>query len=99
MNLLASLGIYRYKSYVYLTFKNIILLKTKNKIPGNFYEKNYNYDKKNHKKDEKIMVIKRDLNFGNDFTNLKETKFIQKISTNTIKDLKRTYYLFEGKIK
>ena len=45
------------------------------------------------------MIIKRDLNFGNDFTNLTETKFLQKISTNTIKDLKRTYYLFEGKIK
>ncbi|MDA9657537.1 hypothetical protein N9T71_02275, partial [Alphaproteobacteria bacterium] len=66
---------------------------------GNFYEQNYNYDKTNHKKDEKIMIIKRDLNFGNDFANLKETKFIQKISTNTIKNLKRTYYLFEGKIK
>ena len=31
--------------------------------------------------------------------NLEDTKFVQKISTNTIKDLKRTYYLFEGRIK
>ena len=45
------------------------------------------------------MIIKRDLNFENDFTNLKEVKFVQKISTNTIKNLDRTYYLFEGKIK
>ena len=80
-------------------FENKILLKTKSTSPGNFYEQNYNYDKKNHKKDEKIMIIKRNLNFGNDFTNLRETKFIRKISINTIKDLKRTYYLFEGKIK
>ena len=45
------------------------------------------------------MIIKRGLDFGNDFANLTETKFIRKISTNTIKDLKRTYYLFESKIK
>ncbi len=80
-------------------FKNKIFLKTQNISPGNFYEKNYNYDKTKHKKDEKIMIIKRDLNFGNDFANLTDTKFIRKISTNTIKGLKRTYYLFEGIVK
>ena len=80
-------------------FKNKILLKTKSIFPGNFYEKNYNYDKIKHKKDEKIMIIKRDLNFENDFTNLKEIKFMRKISTNTIKNYKRTYYIFEGRIK
>ena len=37
--------------------------------------------------------------FENNFTNLKEVKFVQKISTNTIKNHDRTYYLFEGKIK
>jgi len=56
-------------------------------------------DKINHKKDEKIMIINRDLNIGNDFTNLTEIKFIRKISTDTIKDDKRTYYLFEGIVK
>ena len=90
---------YYYLNKIDNRFTNKILLKTNSKSPGNFYEKNYNYDKTNHKKDEKIMIIKRDLNFGNEFTNLRETKFIRKISTNTIKDLKRTYYLFEGKIK
>ena len=45
------------------------------------------------------MIIKRDLNFENDFTNLKEIKFMRKISTNTIKNYKRTYYIFEGRIK
>ena len=90
---------YYYLNKIDNKFTNKILLKTNSKSPGNFYEQNYNYDKTNHKKDEKIMIIKRDLNFGNDFANLKETKFIQKISTNTIKNLKRTYYLFEGKIK
>ena len=80
-------------------FKNKILLKTNSISPGNFYEQNYNYDKTNHKKDEKIMIIKRDLNFGNDFTNLTEIKFIRKISTNTIKGLNRTYYLFESIVK
>ena len=80
-------------------FKNKIFLKTQSIFPGNFYEKNYNYDKIKHKKDEKIMIIKRDLNFENDFTNLKEIKFMRKISTNTIKNHERTYYLFEGKIK
>ena len=45
------------------------------------------------------MIIRRDLNFENDFANLKEVKYMQKISTNTIKNHKRTYYLFEGKIK
>ena len=45
------------------------------------------------------MIINRNLNIGNDFTNLTEIKFIRKISTDTIKDYKRTYYLFEGKVK
>ncbi len=80
-------------------FKHKILLKTKSISPGNFYEQNYNYDKANHKKGERIMIIKRDLNFENDFANLTNTKLIQKISTNTVKDLKRTYYLFEGIVK
>ena len=80
-------------------FKNKIFLKTKNISPGNFYEQKYNYDKINHKRDEKIMIINRNLNIGNDFTNLTDVKFIRKISTDTIKDYKRTYYLFEGKVK
>ena len=80
-------------------FKNKIFLKTKSISPGNFYEQKYNYDKINHKRDEKIMIINRNLNIGNDFTNLTEIKFIRKISTDTIKDHKRTYYLFEGKVK
>ena len=80
-------------------FKNKIFLKTKSIIPGKFYELNFNYDKTVHKRNEKIMIIRRDLNFENDFTNLKEVKFVQKISTNTIKNHNRTYYLFEGKIK
>ena len=80
-------------------FNNKIFLKTKSKSPGNFYEQNYNYDKINHKRDEKIMIIKRDLKFRNEFSNLKVIKFMRKISTNTIKNYKRTYYLFEGKIK
>ncbi len=80
-------------------FKNKIFLKTKSISPGNFYEQNYNYNKTNHKKDEKIMIVKRDLNFRNNFSNLTETKFIRKISTNTIKELRKTYYLFEGKVK
>ncbi len=80
-------------------FRNKIFLKTKSITPGNFYELNFNYDKAIHKRNEKIMIIRRDLNFENDFANLKEVKFMQKISTNTIKNHKRTYYIFEGKIK
>ncbi len=80
-------------------FKNKIFFKTKSISSGNFYERNYNYDKTKHKKDEKIMIISRNLNIANDFTNLTDIKFIRKISTDTIKDLKRTYYLFEGKVK
>ena len=45
------------------------------------------------------MIINRNLDIGYDFTNLTEIKFIRKISTDTIKRLKRTYYLFEGKVK
>ncbi len=92
----------RFNYYLYKIdnkFKNKILLKTKSISPGNFYEQIYNYDKANHKKDEKIMIIKRGLNFGNDFTNLTDIKFMRKISTNTIQNYERTYYLFEGKIK
>ncbi len=80
-------------------FKNKIFLKTNSISPGNFYEQNYNYDKTNHKKNEKIMIINRNLDIGYDFTNLTEIKFIRKISIETIKDFKRIYYLFEGKVK
>ena len=90
---------YYYLNKIDNKFENKILLKTKSTAPGNFYEQNYNYDKKKHKKDEKIMIIKRDLNFENDFANLTDTKFIRKISTNTVKGLNRTYYLFEGTVK
>ncbi len=80
-------------------FKNKIFLKTSNAIPGNFYEANYKYDIKNYTKDERILIISDNLDFNEKYNDLIEKKLVKKISTNTTKNEKRTYYLIEGKVK
>lgn len=80
------------------TFENKIFIKTNSKTPGNFYEANFNYDLHSHIKSEKIMIIKKKLEFENDYSNIKEKKFIKKITTKTIKNNNKTYYLYEGVI-
>ena len=79
--------------------KNKVFIKTNNLTPGNFYEANFNYDLINKTKGEKILIVKSIPDFENKTYNLNEIKLLKSISSNTVKNLKRTYYLYVGKIK
>ncbi len=79
--------------------ENKIFLKTSNLVPGNFYEANYNYDLINKTKGEKILIVKNISNFGNNIYKLEDIKLLKSISSKTIKNFERTYYLYSGKIK
>ena len=80
-------------------FENKIFLMTNNIIPGNFYEANYKFSVNNFNKDSTVLIVSNNLNFDKKYDSLIEKKLIKKISTNTTKNKKRTYYLIEGKIK
>tara|TARA_B100000989_G_scaffold199541_1_gene150832 strand:+ start:1575 stop:2957 length:1383 start_codon:yes stop_codon:yes gene_type:complete len=79
--------------------ENKVFLKSSNLQPGNFYEKNFNYDFTNKIKGEKILIVKNFNNFDNSTYNLDEIKLLKKITKNTVKNLERTYFLYVGKIK
>ena len=79
--------------------KNKIFLKTKNTVPGNFYEANFNYDLINKTKGESVLIVKNVSGFENNTYNFDRIKLLKKISSNTVKNLKRTYYLYAGKIR
>ena len=77
--------------------KNKIFIKTNSLVPGNFYELNFNYDLINVKKGEKILIVKNIPDISETNYNLHEIKFIKSITTKTVQNLKRTYYLYVGK--
>ena len=79
--------------------ENKTFLKTVNLVPGNFYEANFNYDLINKRKGEKILIVKNISNFENITYNLDEIKLLKIISSKTVRNLERTYYLYVGKIK
>ena len=68
-------------------------------VPGNFYEANFNYDLINKTKGEKILIVKNISNLTENTYGLSEIKLIKSISTKTVKNLERTYYLYVGKIR
>ena len=77
--------------------KNKIFIKTNSLVPGNFYELNFNYDLINVTKGEKILIVKNVPDISETNYNLHEIKFIKSITTKTVQNLKRTYYLYVGK--
>ena len=77
--------------------KNKIFIKTNSLVPGNFYELNFNYDLINVTKGEKILIVKNIPDISETNYNLHEIKFIKSITTKTVQNLKRTYYLYVGK--
>ena len=79
--------------------ENKIFIKTNSLIPGNFYEANFNYDLINKTKGEKILIVKNVPDVTENYYDLHEIKLIKSITTKTIKNLKRTYYLYAGKIR
>ena len=79
--------------------KNKIFIKTNSLIPGNFYELNFNYDLINKTKGEKILIVKNVPDIKETNYNLNEIKFVKSITTKTVQNLKKTYYLYSGEIK
>jgi hypothetical protein len=68
-------------------------------VPGNFYESKFNYDLINKTRGEKILIVKNISNLTEKTYMLSETKLIKSITSKTVKNLKRTYYLYVGEIK
>ncbi len=79
--------------------KNRIFIKTTNLVPGNFYELNFNFDLINKTKGEKILIVKNTPDIKETSYNLNEIKFIKSITTNTVQNLNKTYYLYIGEIR
>ena len=79
-------------------FKNKIFLKSESLKPGNFYEANYNYNNRQFRSSENVLIVSNKPKIYN-YPNLTYIKLIDKISVNTMKDIYRTYYLFTGKNK
>ena len=78
---------------------NKIFIKTNSLVPGNFYEMNFNYSLINKTKGEKILIVKNVPDITEINYNIDEIKFIKSITTKTVQNLKRTYYLYLGQIK
>ena len=68
-------------------------------MPGNYYEKNFNYDLINKTKGEKILIIIDTPDMKNNIYNFNEIKLLKRVSSNSVNDLKRTYYMYIGVIK
>ena len=79
--------------------ENKIFIKTDSLIPGNFYESNFNYNLINKTKGEKILIVKNIPDIKEANYDLNEIKLIKSISTKTVKNLRRTYYLYVGEIR
>ena len=79
--------------------ENKIFIKTNSLIPGNFYESSFNYDLINKTEGEKILIVKNVPDIKETNYNLNEIKFIKSITTKTVQNLKKTYYLYSGEIR
>ena len=80
--------------------QNKIFLKTSSITPGNFYEANYNFDNSQKSSGERILIVSNSRNIETDkYDDIYNVKFVEAISSNTVRNLKRIYYLFEGTYK
>ena len=80
--------------------KDKIFIITKSLDAGNFYEANYNFKNSQNFPGDKILIVRNlpNLEVGS-YDNLNDIKFVKSISSNTVKDLKRIYYLYESTYK
>jgi hypothetical protein len=77
--------------------KNKVFINTDSVIPGNFYEANNNYKYSQNSPGDKILIVRNSPNLeDHPYENLHDIKFVKSISSNTVKNLKRTYYLYES---
>ena len=80
--------------------QNKIFFKTASLNPGNFYESNYNFDNSQKSSGERILIVSNSPNLeAEKYDNIYNVKYVETISSNTVKDLKRIYYLFQGTYK
>jgi len=80
--------------------KNKVFIKTDSIIPSNFYEANYNYEYSQNSPGDKILIVRNSPNLEDgSYDNLDDIKFVKRISSNTVKNLKRIYYLYESTYK
>ena len=77
-------------------FEGKIFIKTNSQLPGNYYEKKFNYDLINKTKGEKILIIKDTPDMKNNIYNFNEIKLLKHVSSNRVNNLKRTYYIYVG---
>ena len=92
----------RFNYYLNRNNNNIngkIFIKSSNLTPKNYYQKKFNYDLAFKTSGEKILIVKNIYDFKNDNYNIDEIKFLKSISTKTVKNLEKTYYLYVGKTK
>ena len=77
--------------------KDKVFIITKSLNTGNFYEANYNFKNSQNSPGDKILFVNDSPNLEDEsYEDIDDIKFIKSISSNTVKDLKRVYYLFEG---
>ena len=78
-------------------FKDKVFLMSKNETPGNFYEANYNINSKLFNIEDKVLLVSKSKKAAPNeaWSNF---NLLQKISLETVDDIKRTYYLYTANI-
>ena len=74
-------------------FKDKIFLITQNKVPGNYYEANYNFENQFSHIGEKTLLVSNSEK-KQTYKILSDITLLQKISTKTIDKIERRYYLY-----
>ena len=74
-------------------FKDRVFLLNQNKIPGNYYEANYNFNSQLYNIKDKVLLVSQNKREQN-YKNLSDFNLIKKISIKTVNNIKRVYYLY-----
>ncbi len=80
-------------------YKDKIYIKSSNLIPKNFYQQKLNYDLALKNSGEKILIVMNISDLKTNTYNLDEIQLLKSISTKTVKNIEKTYYLYSGKVK
>jgi len=78
-------------------FKNKISLISENKVHGNFYEAHYKFNPQLFKMNEQVLLVSQEKIKQNN-NSLSNFNLLQKISTETVDKITRTYYLYSATI-
>ena len=78
-------------------FKDKIFLITQNKVPGNYYEANFNFYDQFLNIGDKILLVSKSKE-KQSYKGLSDLRLTQKISIKTIDKNERTYYLYTASV-